>query len=91
MQAEETLMQLRLQTESDADWEDQADAWYFIVFHCWIYCHICAYLWLCFASISVEKEDKPTARWAFYGRQINWLCIKVLSTREDLLREETCI
>jgi len=26
MQAEETLMQLRLQTESDADWEDQADA-----------------------------------------------------------------
>jgi len=26
MKAEETLMQLRLQTESDADWEDQADA-----------------------------------------------------------------
>ena len=26
MQAEETLMQLRLQTEIDADWEDQANA-----------------------------------------------------------------
>jgi len=26
MQAEEALMRLRLQTEIDADWEDQADA-----------------------------------------------------------------